>query len=81
MSIERKQCTYPDEDHAREAVQQSLEWINAHVLVGKEGGQLKVEVVQQFSMTAPGPASDEPKTPRESCSMVVAEMCSECVEF
>ncbi|KAI0657054.1 DBR1-domain-containing protein [Cubamyces menziesii] len=63
MSIERKQCTYPDEDHAREAVQQSLEWINAHVLVGKEGGQLKVEDVQQFSMTAPGPASDEPKTP------------------
>ncbi|KAH9885074.1 DBR1-domain-containing protein [Cubamyces lactineus] len=63
MSLERKQCTYPDEGPARDAVQQSLEWINAHLLAGKEDGQLKVEDIQQFSMTAPGPASNEPKTP------------------
>ncbi|KAI0328071.1 DBR1-domain-containing protein [Cubamyces sp. BRFM 1775] len=63
MSLERKQSTYPDEGSARDAVRQSLEWINAHVLAGKEDGQLKVEDVQQFSMTAPGPVNNEPKTP------------------
>ncbi|KAI0365163.1 DBR1-domain-containing protein [Pilatotrama ljubarskyi] len=63
MSLGRQQASYPDEGPARDAVRQELDWVKEHLLAGKEGGVLKVEDVQQFVMTAPGPAKDEPRAP------------------
>ncbi|KAI8974154.1 DBR1-domain-containing protein [Trametes punicea] len=63
MSLGRSQSTYPDEGPARDAVQQSLDWVKEHVLAGKGNGLARVDEVQQFVMTAPGPAKDEPKAP------------------
>lgn len=58
MTLNRAQSSYPDEDPAREAVRREIEWIKEHVLSGKEGGTVKVDDVQQFVMTAPGPGSE-----------------------
>ena len=58
MTLNRAQGSYPDEDLAREAVCQEMEWIKEHVVSGKEGGTVKVDDVQQFVMTAPGPGSE-----------------------
>ncbi len=58
MTLNRVQSSYPDEDPAREAVRRELEWIKEHVVSGKEGGTVKVDDVQQFVMTAPGPGSE-----------------------
>lgn len=66
MSLERRQSVYPDEAPAREAVTKELAWVKENLLKDKDGDVLKVEDVQQFSQVAPGPANDEPRTPRES---------------
>ncbi|KAM5535788.1 hypothetical protein V8D89_010602 [Ganoderma adspersum] len=58
MTLNRAQSSYPDEDPAREAVRQEMEWIKEHILSGREGGTVKVDDVQQFVMTAPGPGSE-----------------------
>ncbi|KAI0355279.1 hypothetical protein OH77DRAFT_356747 [Trametes cingulata] len=68
MSLVRLQASYPDEGPARDAVRQEFDWVKEHLLSGKEDGLLRVEDVQQFVMTAPGPAQDEPRAPRESQS-------------
>ena len=61
MSLARPQATYPDEVPARAAVARELEWVQAHILAGKEGEVVKVEDVQQFVMTAPGPIEKDPQ--------------------
>ncbi|KAI1787743.1 DBR1-domain-containing protein [Ganoderma leucocontextum] len=58
MTLNRAQSSYPDEEPAREAVRQEMEWVKEHILSGKEGGTVKVDDVQQFVMTAPGPGSE-----------------------
>ena len=58
MTLNRAQSSYPDEDPARETVRQEMEWIQEHVLSGREGGTVRVDDVQQFVMTAPGPGSE-----------------------
>ncbi|OSC96836.1 DBR1-domain-containing protein [Trametes coccinea BRFM310] len=63
MSLERRQGTYPDEGSARESVREALVWVREHILKGKEGEGLKVEEVQQFVTTAPGPTTDKPRAP------------------
>ncbi|KAI0628937.1 lariat debranching enzyme, C-terminal domain-containing protein [Trametes polyzona] len=67
MSLSRTQATYPDEESARAAVQESLDWVSSHLLAKAPNGVLKVEDVQQFAMTAPGPAPDEPRAPPPYC--------------
>ncbi|KAI0761532.1 DBR1-domain-containing protein [Trametes elegans] len=64
MSLERRQGVYPDEPAARAAVEEARAWVDAHVLADKPDGQVRVEDVQQFVMTAPGPADDRVKAPR-----------------
>ena len=70
MSLTRTQAAYPDEGAARQAVERELEWVKAHVLEGKKDGLARVEDVQQFVITAPGPGSEgaHAKTQRESSS-------------
>ena len=74
MSLDRRQSAYPDEAPAREAIARELQWVEEHVLAGKEGGVLKVEDVQQFVVTAPGPGSEgaQAKMQRESLLFVMA---------
>ncbi|TFK83676.1 DBR1-domain-containing protein [Polyporus arcularius HHB13444] len=62
MSLARTQSPYPEEAAARAAVARELEWVKTHVLDGKDGGVARVEDVQQFVMTAPGPSREEEKT-------------------
>ena len=54
----RSQSAYPDEGPAREAVAREVAWVHEHVLAGKPNGVLKIEDVQQFVQTAPGPGSE-----------------------
>ncbi|KAH9923782.1 DBR1-domain-containing protein [Epithele typhae] len=58
MSLTRAQAQYPDEAGARAAVAHELAWVHEHVLAGKPDGSLRVEDVQQFVRTAPGPGSE-----------------------
>ena len=71
MSLARPQATYPDEGPAREAVAHALEWIREHALKGQTA--LKVEDVQTFVRTAPGPGSEgaQARVQREYCSVIV----------
>ena len=58
MTLNRTQASYPDEKSARDAVRREIEWVTEHVLANKEGGIIKIDDVQQFAMTAPGPGSE-----------------------
>ena len=73
MSLARTQATYPDEVPARAAVARELEWVQAHILAGKEGEVVKVEDVQQFVMTAPGPIEKDlqARMQRECCAVIM----------
>lgn len=52
LSLERKEIPLPSENELRDLVAQELVWVKEHVGAGK-----KVEDVQTFVMTAPGPTS------------------------
>lgn len=70
MSLSRTALAYPDEAAAREAVRRELEWVNTHVLADKKDGVVRVDDVQQFVVTAPGPGNEggQEKIQRESSS-------------
>ena len=72
MSLARPQATYPDEGPARGAVARALEWVREHALKGQAA--LKVEDVQTFVRTAPGPGSEgaQARVQRESRPVAVA---------
>jgi lariat debranching enzyme len=56
------QPPFPPEEEAREMVRQAREWVTEHVYGGDESQPKRIEEVQQFVMTAPGPSeSDESK--------------------
>ena len=70
MSNNKPQLEYPDEPTARAAVQRELEWVRTHVFQdgggagdgrGDGGGGVgvkKVEDIQVFVKTAPGPGEE-----------------------
>lgn len=58
MSLAHAQLAYPDEAAARAAVQLEREWVSAHVFAGKPESVARVDDVQQFVITAPGPGEE-----------------------
>ncbi|KII89542.1 hypothetical protein PLICRDRAFT_175716 [Plicaturopsis crispa FD-325 SS-3] len=54
LSTTRHQPPFPPEDAAREMVARARQWVDAHV----PAESLRVDVCQEFVMTAPGPGSE-----------------------
>lgn len=54
MSRTRSQPPFPDEEKAREMVKTELEWVRAQQLQS-----MAVDECQQFTMTAPGPGTND----------------------
>lgn len=58
----RRQPKYPDEEAARLAVRQELEWVESNVKNKSDGvatGIRDVDDCQPFVMTAPGPGQED----------------------
>ncbi|KAI0737478.1 lariat debranching enzyme, C-terminal domain-containing protein [Daedaleopsis nitida] len=58
MSLTHGQAAYPDEAAARAAVRREREWVDAHVFAAKPEGVARIDDVQQFVVTAPGPGEE-----------------------
>ncbi|KAJ4485846.1 lariat debranching enzyme, C-terminal domain-containing protein [Lentinula aciculospora] len=52
ISLTHQQTPFPDEAIARDMVSKELEWVKGNV---REEGKVRIEDVQQFVQTAPGP--------------------------
>ncbi|KIK59673.1 hypothetical protein GYMLUDRAFT_226480 [Collybiopsis luxurians FD-317 M1] len=54
VSLSKQQQSFPSENVARAMVEENLEWVRHNV---PEGGKVRVQDIQQFAHTAPGPNS------------------------
>lgn len=74
LSLDRKEIPLPSENELRDSVAQELEWVKEHIGAGK-----KVEDVQKFVMTAPGPAGTGPgnqRVPRKFSTLSFLKIAS-----
>lgn len=62
LSTTKRQPPFPAEEEARERVRQAQEWITTNVYGGNSGTTKRIEEVQTFAMTAPGPTDDDKRT-------------------